>query len=315
MIQAAKRDSRKSNSNKFENFRKQDSIIGLIFVLPVIIYFAIFLLYPMGSALYYSFTDWNMRSEPNWVGFQNYYQLFTDRLHYPYFWQSLKVTCQYVLVSIPFSLSIALVLALMVDALRRGQDFFKMAFYLPVITADVAVATIWRWLYDPLYGLLNIVLGYFGIPAQNWLMNSDVVIPALAIISAWQCGGAMIIFLAGLKSIPSELYEVSSIDGANSWQRFRFITLPMLRPTTFYLLVTGTIGSFQVFGLVYTLFGAGGGSIGGPDQAGLTYVLYLYQQAMRYFKVGGANAMSMILLIIIFIVTYLQFRFVPQNYA
>lgn len=315
MIHITKRDSNNKRNYKYSNFRKQDSIIGLLFVLPVIIYFVIFLLYPMGSALYYSFTDWNMRSEPNWVGFQNYYQLFTDRLHYPYFWQSLLVTCQYVIVSIPFSLTLALIFALMVDALRRGQDFFKMAFYLPVITADVAVATIWRWLYDPLYGLLNIVLGYFGVPSQNWLLNSDIVIPALAIISAWQCGGSMIIFLAGLKSIPSELYEVSSIDGANSWQRFRFITLPMLRPTTFYLMVTGTIGSFQVFGLVYTLFGAGGGSIGGPDQAGLTYVLYLYQQAMRYYKVGGANAMSMILLVIIFIVTYLQFRFVPQNYA
>ncbi len=314
MINNARRKSYHAKGKNFANYRKQEAAIGFLFILPVIIYFLVFMLFPMGSALYYSFTDWNMRSEANWVGLQNYQQLFFDRLHYPYFWQSLKVTCQYVIVSIPFSLSIALVLSLMVDALRRGQDFFKMAFYLPVITADVAVATIWRWLYDPIYGLLNLVLGVFGLPAQNWLWNSDLVIPALAIISAWQCGGAMIIFLAGLKSIPSELYEVSSIDGASSWQRFRFITLPMLRPTTFYLLVTGTIGSFQVFGLVYTLFGAGGGTIGGPDQAGLTYVLYLYQQAMRYYQVGGANAMSMILLAIIFIVTYLQFRFVPQNY-
>jgi len=315
MIHNANQHSRLVQKHKTMNFRKRDSIFGLLFVLPVIIYFIIFLLYPMGTAFYYSFTDWNMRSEPNWVGLQNYHQLFFDRLHYPYFWQSLKVTCQYVLISIPLSLTMALVLALMVDALRRGQDFFKMAFYLPVITADVAVATIWRWLYDPIYGLLNMFLGIFGLPAQNWLWNADMVIPSLAIISAWQCGGSMIIFLAGLKSIPSELYEVSSIDGASSWQRFRFITLPMLRPTTFYLLVTGTIGAFQVFGLVYTLFGAGGGTIGGPDQAGLTYVLYLYQQAMRYYQVGGANAMSMILLVIIFIVTYLQFRFVPQNYV
>lgn len=298
----------------FSNYRKQDYVIGFLFVLPVIVYFLIFLLYPMISALYYSFTDWNMRSAANWVGLQNYQQLLFDRLHYPYFWQSLLVTCQYVIVSVPLSLSVSLVLSLMIDALRRGQDFFKMAFYLPVITADVAVATIWRWLYDPIYGLLNIVLGYFGVPAQNWLWKSELVIPSLAIISAWQCGGAMIIFLAGLKSVPTELYEVSSIDGADSWQRFRHITLPLLRPTTFYLLVTGVIGSFQVFGLVYTLFGAGGGTIGGPDQAGLTYVLYLYQQAMRYYQVGGANAMSMILLVIIFIVTYLQFRFVPQNY-
>jgi multiple sugar transport system permease protein len=297
----------------WSNYRQRDRLTGLLFVSPAVAYFLIFLFYPMLSAIYYSFTDWNLRSEPVWVGFQNYSMLFFDRLQYPYFWRSLHVTVQYVLFSVPISLATALVLALMIDSLRRGQDFFKVAFYLPVITADVAVATIWRWLYDPLYGLLNLALQAFGLPPQNWLWREELVIPALGIMAAWQCGGAVIIFLAGLKGIPSEMYEASAIDGAGSWQRFLYITLPLLRPTTFYLLVTGMIGAFQVFGLVYTLFGAGGGTLGGPNQAGLTYVLYIYQQATRYYKMGGANAMSVILLLVILIVTYLQFRFVPQK--
>ena len=296
------------------NFRHRDSLIGILFVIPLVLYFGIFFFYPTLAALYYSFTEWNMRTPAVWVGLRNYHQLFLDRINYPYFWHSLGVTVKYTLVSVPLTLVTALTLALMINAVARGQGFFKVAFYLPVVTAEAAVATVWRWIYDPLYGLLNIGLKTAALPTQNWLGKAGLVIPALAIISAWQCGGAMIIFLAGLRGIPSYLYEAAEVDGAGSWQRLLYITAPMLKPTTFYLLVTGLIGAFQVFGIVYVLFGAGGGSIGGPQQAGLTYVLYLFNHAFRYYEMGVASAMSFILFVSILIVTYLQFRFVPQSY-
>jgi len=296
------------------NFRHRDSLIGMLFVTPLIVYFVIFLLYPTLAALYYSFTQWNMRTPAVWVGLSNYRRLLFNRTNYPYFWHSLGVTVEYTLVSVPLTLVTAFTMALMVNTVRRGQDFLKVAFYLPVVTAEAAVATLWRWIYDPLYGLLNIGLKALGLPSQNWLGKPGLVIPALAIISAWQCGGAMIIFLAGLRGIPSHLYEAAEVDGAGPWQRLLDITFPMLKPTTFFLLVTGLIGAFQVFGIVYVLFGAGGGAIGGPRQAGLTYVLYLFNHAFRYYEMGVASAMSFILLVIILIITYVQFRFVPQSY-
>ena len=298
----------------FGSFRYGESLIGILFVTPVVLYFLIFLLYPALGALYYSFTEWNMRTHPIWVGLWNYKHLLFDRIKYPYFWHSLGVTAKYTGIAMPLSFVTALVLALLINAVKRGQDFFKVAFYLPVITAGAAVATMWRWIYDPLYGLLNIGLKAVGLQPQRWLGEPRMIIPALAIISAWQCGFAMIVFLAGLASIPSRLYEAAEIDGAGAWQKFRYIMLPMLKPTTFFLLVTGLIAAFQVFDIVYVLFRTGGGTIGGPGQAGLTYVLSLFDHAFRYYEMGVACAMSFILFVIILIVTYLQFRFVPQSY-
>jgi multiple sugar transport system permease protein len=298
-----------------QNYRQRDKLIGMLFVAPLVVYFIVFLLFPTAAALYFSFTKWNMRSDATWIGFQNYEKLFTDSNAYPYFWHSLRVTAQYVIFAVPVSLITALTLAMLINAIKRGQDFFKVAFYLPVITAEAAVGTMWRWIYDPLNGLLNVALREVGLPTKNWLGDPEVVIPALAIIAAWQCGGAMIIFLAGLKGIPDHLYEAASVDGANGLRRFRHITLPMLKPTTFYLLITGLIGGFQVFGVVYVIFsGMGDIGSGGPGRAGLTYVLYLYTRAFRYYEMGAASAMSFILFVIILIVTLIQFRFVPQSY-
>ncbi|WP_034341702.1 carbohydrate ABC transporter permease [Deinococcus misasensis] len=290
-----------------------DGLTGLLFVLPVLIYFVVFLLYPTVAALYYSFTHWDMRTEPVWVGLQNYQELLSDRTKYPYFWHSMMVTAKYTLIAVPLGLITALGLALLVDAAPRGKRFFQAAFYLPVITAEAAVATVWRWLYDPLYGLFNAGLEKVGLPGQNWLGQPDLVLPALAIISAWQSGSAMLIFMSGLKSIPRETYEAAAIDGADGWKSFLHVTLPMLRPTTFYLSVTGLIGAFQVFGVVYVLFGAAGGGLGGPQQSGLTYVLSLYNHAFRYNDMGAASAMSFLLFVVIFIITFLQFRFLPQR--
>ncbi|WP_214321432.1 carbohydrate ABC transporter permease [Nonomuraea sediminis] len=294
--------------------RRRDHLIGWLLVAPALVYFVVFLLYPALSALYYSFTDWNLRSPASWVGLGNYADLLFDDVKYPHFWKAVRVTLQYTLLAVPLTLVSALVQALLINAVRRGSNVFRLLLFLPVVTAEAAVGAIWRWLYDPQYGLINAVLGLFGIPGQNWLNTPSLVIPALAFIAAWQCGISMIIYLAGLKGIPSSITEAAIIDGAGPWQRFWRVTFPMLRPTTFYLLVTGVIAALQVFGLVYVIFSGAGRSVtGGPEQAGLTYVLHLYLFAFRYDAMGAACAMSFILLVFIMIVTALQFRFVKQE--
>ncbi|MEV4187024.1 sugar ABC transporter permease [Streptosporangium canum] len=278
-------------------------------------YFIVFLLYPALSAFYYSLTDWNLRSAANWVGPANYADLLFDDVKYPHFWKSVRVTLQYTLIAVPLTLGSALAQALLINAIRRGSNLFRLLLFLPVVTAEAAVGAIWRWLYDPQYGLVNGFLGLFGIPGQNWLNTPELVIPALAFIAAWQCGISMIIYLAGLKGIPDSIREAATIDGAGPVQRFWKIVFPMLRPTTFYLLVTGVIAALQVFGLVYVIFSGGGGKsvTGGPEQSGLTYVLHLYLFAFRYDAMGAACAMSFILFLFIMIITALQFKFVKQE--
>jgi multiple sugar transport system permease protein len=294
--------------------RTNDRLVGWLLVTPAVAYFAVFLLYPALSALYYSFTDWNLRSAASWVGLANYADLLFDDVKYPHFWKSVQVTLQYTLIAVPLTMVAALVQALLVNAIRRGANLFRLLLFLPVVTAEAAVGAIWRWLYDPQYGLINSVLGLVGIPGQNWLNTPELVIPALAFISAWQCGISMIIYLAGLKGIPGTIREAAIIDGAGPWQRFWRVIVPMLRPTTFYLLVTGVIAALQVFGLVYVIFSGSGRSVtGGPEQSGLSYVLHLYLFAFRYDAMGAACAMSFILLIFIMIITALQFRFVKQE--
>ncbi len=296
-------------------FGRRDHVIGWLLIAPAVIYFVIFLLYPALAALYYSFTDWNLRTAPNWVGLANYTDLLFDDVKYPHFWKSIQVTLLYTVIAVPLTLGTALVQALLINAIRRGSNMFRLLLFLPVVTAEAAVGAIWRWLYDPQYGLVNTMIGLVGIPPQNWLNTPDLVIPALSFIAAWQCGISMIIYLAGLKGIPDSIREAAIIDGAGPFQRFRKIVMPMLRPTTFYLLVTGVIAALQVFGLVYVIFSGGGGRsvTGGPEQSGLTYVLHLYLFAFRYDAMGAACAMSFILFVFIMIITALQFKFVKQE--
>lgn len=292
---------------------RRDHLVAWLLIAPATAYFIVFLLYPALAALYYSFTDWNLRTSPGWVGPANYRDLLFDSVRYPHFWQSVKVTLQYTLIAVPLTMVTALCQALLLNAIRRGANLYRLLLFLPVVTAETAVGAIWRWLYDPQYGLINSVIGLFGIPRQNWLNTPELVIPALAFIAAWQCGISMIIYLAGLKGIPATIREAAIIDGAGPVQRFWRVVVPMLRPTTFYLLVTGIIAALQVFGLVYVIFSNGGSVTGGPEQSGLTYVMHLYLFAFRYDAMGAACAMSFILLLFIMIVTALQFRFVKQE--
>ncbi|MDH2429903.1 sugar ABC transporter permease [Sphaerisporangium sp. TRM90804] len=295
--------------------RWRDRVTAWLLIAPALVYFVVFLLYPALAALYYSFTDWNLRTTPDWVGFANYADLLFDDVKYPHFWQSVRVSLQYTIIAVPLTLMAALAQALLLNTIRRGANVFRLLLFLPVVTAEAAVGAIWRWLYDPQYGLINTVIGLVGIPRQNWLNTPELVIPALSFIAAWQCGISMIIYLAGLKGIPSSIREAAIVDGAGPVQRFWRIVVPMLRPTTFYLTVTGVIAALQVFGLVYVIFSGGGNRsvTGGPEQSGLTYVLHLYLYAFRYDAMGAACAMSFILLVFIMIITALQFKFIKQE--
>ncbi|MDA3851839.1 MAG: sugar ABC transporter permease [Spirochaetaceae bacterium] len=292
---------------------KKDSIAGYLFILPLLIYFFVFLLSPMLISLFYSFTQWNMRTDAQFVGFQNYKDLLFNRLLYPKFWISLGVTLRYILLELPASLMISLLLALLLNKGLKGTNTFRAIFYIPVVTSGVAVAAMWKWIYDSHSGLLNMLLSLLPngeFLTHSWLNEVGTALPAMAAMAVWGgLGFKILIFLAGLKTIPGELYEAATIDGANDFQKFIKITIPVLAPTTFFLVITGFIGSFQVFDQMYLLTNG----TGGPNDSTLSYVLSLYQHAFRYSEMGIASAMSYILFIIILIVTMINFKLLPQK--
>lgn len=300
-------------SAQLKKAKYRDYLAGYLFIAPLIIYFIVFQIAPMAMSLAYGFTEWNMRTKPTFVGLRNYIDLFTNTLFYPNFWPSLKVTCKYILISMPISLTIPLLLAVILNSKVRGQVFFRTAFYIPVVTPGVAQAALWKWILDPKFGLVNAFIRNTPIinklfETHSWLNETRTALPVLAVMGAWGgLGYNILIYLAGLKGIPGELYESAHVDGANSADTFIHITLPMLKPTIFFLLVTGLIGNFQVFDQMYLL------TSGGPNDSTLSYVLSLYNHAFRYYEMGIACSMSYILLCIILIITLLNFKFVPQT--
>lgn len=275
--------------------------VAYLFLLPAATILFVFHIYPVLYAGWLSLYKWNMIS-PNreWLGLQNYVDLFRD----PLFLKSLWNTVYYVVGSVPTGMILALAIAVLLNTKIRGLGIYRTIYFLPVVTAINAVAIIWMWIYAPdAYGLLNGVLGWFGISPKQWLLTPELVMPALIIMSVWKgLGYNVVIFLAGLQNIAPEYYEAAAIDGANAWKRFRHITLPLLSPTTFFILIISIIGSFQVFSQVYIMFPDGGG----PLNSALVVVLYLFQNAFIYYQMGYAAAMAYVLFFIIFALTMLQ---------
>jgi multiple sugar transport system permease protein len=219
------------------------------------------------------------------------------------FWKSLTNTAVYALFAVPLGLTGSLLIALLLNQKTRGIAFFRTAFYLPSLVPAVASALVWQWVFHPDNGLLNYGLAFLGIKGPQWLQDPKTALGSLILMSLWGVGGSrMIIFLAGLQGVSDELYEAASLDGARGWTSFRHVTLPMLSPTIFFNLVLGVIGSFQVFTSAYVM------TNGGPNNATLMYVLYLYNNAFRYFKLGKASAMAWILFVILLGFTVVQFR-------
>jgi multiple sugar transport system permease protein len=220
----------------------------------------------------------------------------------PLFIKSLYNTFYYVILSVPLGLLVALGLALLLNLQLRGVAIFRTIFYVPMVTPVVAVSLLWLFLFNPQFGILNYVLTLVGLPALGWISDPTWSKPSLILMSLWTVGGTMLIFLAGLQGIPAHLYEAAEIDGANIWQRFLNVTLPMLSPVIFFNLVLGIIGSFQTFTQAYVMTG------GGPVDSTLFYALYLYRSAFKLLKMGYASSMAWVLLVIILVLTWLQFR-------
>jgi len=241
-----------------------------------------------------------MLSSPHWVGLDNFREMYHD----PDVKHSLWITTKYSVVSVPLRLMVALFLAILLNEATRLVGLFRTAFYLPGVVASVAVAVLWQWILNPRFGPFNRLLEVFGIAGPNWFSDPKYALWALILMSAWGVGGEMLIFLAGLKGISRILYEAAEIDGANRWQRFLKITLPMLSPTIFFNLVMAVIGSFQTFDSAFVISTARAGAIGSPLKSTLFYMLYLYQKAFSNLRMGYASAMAWLLFAVILVVTY-----------
>jgi multiple sugar transport system permease protein len=277
---------------------RREALSFYILIAPWLIGFLVFLAYPMLRSLYLSFTSYNLLSPPEWVGLRNFERILSDSD----FWQSLKVTLLYALGSVPGGTLIALALAMVLAQKLRGVNVWRTIFFLPSILSSIAVAVLWSFIFRPKDGLLNMVLGWVGIQGPDWLLSEQWALPAMIIMSWWSVGGQIVIYLAGLKGIPEVLYEAAEIDGATSWAKFRFVTIPMLSPTIFFNVVLAIIGALQVFDVGFVL------TRGGPNNATLFYMLNLYQRAFQMTQMGYASALAWILFIIIMGITLLVVR-------
>jgi multiple sugar transport system permease protein len=270
---------------------------GWLFILPWLVGFLLFTAGPMVGSAVLSLMEWEVLTPPEWVGIANFRQMAED----PLFYKSLYNTAFYTLLGVPIYLVASLVMALLLNLPLRGIPIYRTIYFLPSLTPAVANALLWVWIFSPDFGLANYLLGLVGIPGQKWLFDVNLAKPALVLMGLWGIGSQMIIFLAGLQGIPQTLYEAASIDGANNWQRFWRITMPMLSATIFFNLVIGIIGSFQVFTTVYIA------TEGGPQNATLFYVLYLWRNGFDYFMMGYASALAWVLFVIVLVLTLIQF--------
>lgn len=260
--------------------------------------FLIFTAGPIVASLGLSFTAWDLIADPKWTGLSNYRTLLKDNLIHISLWNTLYFT----VILVPLSTVGALVLAIAMNLPLRGIRLYRTLYYLPSITPAVATTLLWLLIFQPEFGVANYLLRQVGLPKQLWLMDPDQAKPILILIALWGVGGSIPIFLAGLQAIPRELYEAAEIDGSNSWNRFMRVTLPLLTPVIFFSVITGIIGSFQVFTSAYIA------TDGGPENATLFYVLLLYRNAFQYFKMGYASAMAWLLFVLVLLFTILQFR-------
>jgi multiple sugar transport system permease protein len=288
-------------SGRFLSQRRREAIEGYLCILPWLIGFLVFTAGPMLASLGLSFTNWNLLQPPTFAGIDNYTRMFSD----PVFWHSLRVTANYTLISVPARLVLSLALALLLTRPLRGMNTIRTIYFLPAIIGGVPMALLWMWVFNAQYGIFNYALSLIGIAGPRWLADPDSAPWALIIVSLWNVGFPMIVFIAGLQNIPPHLYEAAEMDGANGVDKLFNITLPMLSPTVFFLLVNQIIASFLIFDLVFAL---SPGSLGSPMQSLMFYVLYFYQKGFRQFEMGYASALVWVLLIIVLVLTAAIFR-------
>lgn len=279
--------------------RRHERKWGILLALPGILGYFLWVLGPTVVAVFMSFTDWSLASSPNWIGQQNYANLFNDFI----FKKSLFVTFYYAIGSVVATLVVSFFWALMLNVELPGRSLFRTFFFIPSITPAVAVAMVWLTLYHPQFGLLNHILKSIGLPALQWIYDEKQVIPAFIVMSTWTIGYTITIFLAGLQGIPEYLYEAAMLDGATWWHKLRHVTIPMITPTIFFNLLMGIIGALQGgFTQAYIM------TSGGPNYASMFYTYYIFLTAFQYGKMGYACALSVIMFIITIFLTVLVFR-------
>lgn len=279
----------------------------MLFVLPWIIGFICFQIYPIGSAIYYSFTDYDIFNSPNWIGLDNYINLFKDNK----FYLSIGNTAYMAFLGLPIGLIVALMIALLLNKEIKGMSFFRTIYYMPTVVPMVSSAALFIWILNPEYGLVNNFLKLFGMRGPSWLSDPKYTKLSLILMDTWRCGQSAIIFLSALKAVPNSFYEAAEIDGAGAFRKFWNITLPSISPTIQFLGIMGLIQSFQYFtqGFVFAqVMNPGQTTTGGPKNSLLFYSLYLYQNGFSFLKMGYASAMAIILFIIVMLVTFFVFK-------
>ncbi|MFD7501117.1 carbohydrate ABC transporter permease [Streptomyces sp. NPDC059850] len=272
-----------------------------VFLSPWVIGATVLTLLPMAVSLYLSFTDYDMFDAPQWIGLRNYTQMFTED---PRYWRSVTTTLTYVVIAVPLQLVLALAVAIALKSVKRGKGFYRSAFYAPsLLGASMSIALVWRAIFND-GGTVDNLLSGVGIDIGGWINKPGWAILSVALLTIWQFGAPMVIFLAGLQQIPAELYEAAAVDGASWWRQFRSITIPMLSPVLFFNLVLQMIQAFQVF---TPAFAVSAGK-GGPADSTLVYTLYLYDRGFTASHMGYASAMAWALLLAIGVVTAILFR-------
>ncbi|TRY19706.1 sugar ABC transporter permease [Tessaracoccus rhinocerotis] len=284
-------------------YRREHLVAASFIALPLIGFLA-FAIGPFLYSIYASFTNWNMLTAPTWIGLANYVRAFSD----PYFIQSLGNTFFY-MIGIPIGLVVSLALALAMNRRMPGRAFFRSIYYVPVVSSLAAVSILWQWAYNGDFGLVNQVLALVGIDGPNWLADKATVKPALIIMAVWKgLGYSMLLYLAALQSVPRSLYEAAELDGASSFRRFFHITLPMVQPVTFFLVVTSIIAGSQIFTEINIMT-----PTGGPEFSSASIVWYIWRQAFSSLSMGYASAMAVLLGVLVFLITAFQFWINARN--
>ncbi|UCC63523.1 MAG: sugar ABC transporter permease [Anaerolineae bacterium] len=295
---------------------RKEAIWSYFFIAPWIIGFILFTGGPIIASAYLSFTRYNVASAPQWIGIANYVDMFQDRI----FYKSIQVSATYTALSVPLGILLSLALAMLLNQKVPFLGVFRTLYYLPSLVTGVSVALLFQWLLNPAFGIVNFVIGWLvgpsgviplGISGPGWFYEEAWVVPAHVTLSLWAFGGSMLIYLSALQGVPTALYEAATIDGANVWQKFRNVTLPMISSVILFNFITGIIAAFRVFTQAYVIsgtVGGGGQAFGSPNYASMFYVLYLYINAFRRYRFGFAAAQAWVLFIVILVLTLISLR-------
>lgn len=294
-----------TTSKRGMTLKQKEALTGFTFILLPLVSLVVLMYYPIIRSFFISFFDWNLLQDPKMIGIENYKTLLGDEV----FRTSLVNTFKWVIIYVPMSVVTSFLLALLLDRKIKGSGFFRTFYYLPVVCPIVCVALLWVWIYNTDYGILNFILGLFGIDPIGWLTDAKYSLVAIAIMSTWKWAGYnMLIFLSALQGIDESLYEAAALDGITPWQKLRYIKLPLIMPSIYFVMLTAVIDAFQMYTEIFIM------TKGGPGYSTYTVSYYLWSNAFEYNKMGYACAMAVVLFIIIMAITLIQNKFLNREY-